>query len=55
MFVHSVYMVKRTVTSAFIGVFRDLTSLVIVEKIVFVRAEETQMSAILLSRGPICL
>ena len=31
--------------------FYDLISLVIVEKIVFMRAEETQMSSILLSRG----
>ena len=33
----------------------DLISLVIVEKIVYMRAKETQMSSILLSRGPIWL
>ena len=35
--------------------FFMLVSLVIVEEIVFVRAKETQLSAILWSKGPILL
>ena len=38
---------------SFHSVFRDLISIVIVEETVFVRAKETQLSAILWSRGPI--
>ena len=38
-----------------VGVFDVLISLVIVEESVFVRARETQLSAILWSRGAILL
>ena len=49
------YGLKYCNCSFLFDVFHDLISLVIVEKTVFVRAKETQLSAILWSRGPISL
>ena len=49
------YGLKDCNCSFYLTFFHVLTGLVIVEETVFVRARETQLSAILRSRGPILL